>query len=282
MQEEKFSIFVPIEIEKSEKKGEERYSNMKFKGIASNPNKGLDSQNQWLDPSGFQLDQFLQKGFINFHHLWKNKPTAIIGEPTKAHITKSNELYIEGYLYPDSQLARDVYDAAEIMEKNSKTRRMGFSIEGIPLEKDPNNENIIKKAKITQVAITPTPVCPGTQMDIVKGGIDNLKFENQEGTEFILDIVENGVRYTIDNNLELTKAMVAGDITGKDTTDKVLTQEPLKEESVDQGDRKIKKKKKKEELSKGEMYYKLITEHQLDFESCKRVIDLAVAIDSTK
>ena len=73
MQQDKFSIFIPLEIEKSGKTGEDRYKNMKIKGIASNPNLGRDKQNQWLDPSGFDFQEFLSKGFLNWHHLWKDK-----------------------------------------------------------------------------------------------------------------------------------------------------------------------------------------------------------------
>lgn len=282
--EEKFSMFIPFEIEKSSKTGEERYQDMRIKGIASNPNTGNDRQGQWLDPSGFQLDDFLSTGSLNFHHLWKDKPSAIIGEPIKAHITKSNELYVEGKLYANSKLAREVYDLAEVLEKDSKTRRLGFSIEGIPTLKDPLDENRILKARITNLAITPSPVCKGTRMDIMKGGFDDIAFEVEEGSEFLIDITEGDYRYTVDKNLHIEKAMVAGDITGRETTDQSLTQEPLKKESID-----LKKKKKKKvttdcnaSMTKGQVFLKLIDEHGLDLESCERVYNLMDKINSSQ
>lgn len=253
--ENKFSLFIPIEIEKSNKTGEEKYANMKFKGIASNPNMGDDKQGQWLDPSGFDYNDLLKSGHINFHHLWKDKPLAIIGEPTKASLTKNNEFYIEGKLYKDSKLAREVYDLAELLEKNSNTRRLGFSIEGIPLVKDPLNENRIIKARISNVAITPSPVCPGTKMELMKGGIDDIKFEIEEGKEFLIDIVQDNIRYTVDKNLEIQKAIVAGDSTGRDTTNQVSNGDTLKQEDIDSGKKK-RTKKLKEEIAKKDFFSK--------------------------
>lgn len=204
MQEDKFSVFIPLELEKAGD-GDDRYGNMKFKGIASNPNFGDDKQGEWLDPSGFQLEQFLREGTINYHHLWPDKPLTIIGEPTLAKVTKGNEFYIEGKLYKDSPVARDVYDLAEILEKNSETRRLGFSIEGKALARDPKNKGRITKAKITNCAITPAPICPGTKMELIKGGFDDLKFQ-EDGKELIIDVTDaNGIRYTVDNDLNITK-----------------------------------------------------------------------------
>ena len=382
MTQDKFSIFIPIEIEKSGKTGEDRYSDMKFKGIASNPNLGDDKQGQWLDPAGFDLNQFIKEGNINYHHLWKNSPLAIIGEPTSARITKGNELYVEGRLYKDSAIAREVYDLAEILEKNSTTRRLGFSIEGLPLATDPKNENRILKAKITNLAITPAPICPGTKMELIKGGFEDLQFANQDQSEFIIDIVQDGYRYTVDKNLTISKseidtlekggegsrggkiightksgkpvyekqsahlysdfstedhtdaesihvkrahkhadksklsgggatsathdnlheyhrnmslehqkerfgfkkAMMAGEMTGTETHNQSLTQEPLKEESVLGAEKKKKKKENGEEvkeISKGDCFTRLISQFNLDNDSCKRVWMLAASIEST-
>lgn len=206
MKQDKFSLFIPIEIEKGKSKDpKDRYENMRFKGVASNPNTGLDADGEWLDPRGFDLNDFLSTGTINYHHLWKKSPAAIIGEPIAAKITKGGELYVEGKLWKSSPLARDVYDVAEVMEKDSDTRRMGFSIEGIPVERDPNNEKRILKAKITNLAITPAPKNKGTRMELVKGGFDKFEYEPQEGSEYLLDKVEDGIRYRITPDLEIIK-----------------------------------------------------------------------------
>lgn len=210
MKEEKFSIFIPLEIEKGND-GEDRYANMKFKGIASNPNEGYDKQGQWLDPRGFDLNDFIKSGTFNWHHRWKDKPTAIVGEPTRAEVTKSGELYVEGTLYKSSQVARDIYDLAEVLQADSPNRRIGMSIEGIPTMVDPKNKNRILKARLTNIALTPAPICPGTSMELIKGGLEDLQFEQKE--DFLIDITdENGTRWTVDKNLQLEKAEVSGEL----------------------------------------------------------------------
>jgi hypothetical protein len=55
------------------------------------------------------------------------------------------------------------------MEKSKSKRRPGFSIEGIPLERDPFNKKRITKAKITNVAFTMSPVNTNSYAEIVKG-----------------------------------------------------------------------------------------------------------------
>lgn len=343
---DKFNIFIPFEIEKSGKTGEDRYKNMKIKGIASNPNLGKDKQDQWLDPSGFDFTDFMKSGFLNWHHLWKDKPQAIVGEPTKASITKGNEFYIEGQLYSDSPVARELYDLAEVLQKNSKTRKLGFSIEGRPTLVDPNDKNRILKAKITQLAITPAPICPGTSMELMKGGLDERSYETEKDSEYLIDITDdNGVRWTVDGDLniekggpgsgrkskgfkwssigqhhsgkqyvvgahpktgktafgvwnkekdeyvlhhdldfhpELKKAMVAGDITGANTTNKNLTQEPLKQESVE-GKRKKKlkdlMKRKGEKLTKAETLTLLVNDFDFDKESALNVWGLIERVE---
>lgn len=159
----KFKFHFPLEIKKS-KDGEE--SKMRLGGIASTMDE--DSDGEFLDPSGFELKEFLDYGLVNWHHQAKEKPSTIIGEPYIAEIRKDG-LYIECDLYPDSETARDVYKLAEVMNKNSKTRKLGFSIEGSVVEKDKENPKIIKKAVITGVAITHMPKNPHTFAEIIKG-----------------------------------------------------------------------------------------------------------------
>lgn len=207
-QRENFKFFVPFEIEKAkDKEGKEV---MKISGIASTADR--DSDNEVLDPSGFDLSYFMSNGFINWHHQAKDKPEAIIGEPTKAEI-RPEGLYVEGLLYPESKLAKQVYELAKGLETSSTKRRLGFSIEGKVIERDTLDERHVKKAKITGLAITPTPKNHTTFLDIIKGNFN--EFDNDEieitpesiangGTQHIIDITRpNGDRVTVDANYNI-------------------------------------------------------------------------------
>lgn len=200
--DDKFSVFLPFEV--IEKAGEGDKKEMKIRGVASTTK--ADSDDEILEPDGFDVSKFLKSGFLNYNHLASKDPSMIIGEPTKA-VAKNGELHIEGVLYPDSVMANKVYETAKVLKKSSKTRAFGFSIEGKALERDPLNPKRITKASITGCAITPSPKNPGTKLEIVKGGIDAFNFETEEGSEFLVDVTDEfGVRTTVDKNFVIEKS----------------------------------------------------------------------------
>lgn len=163
-QNNKFNFFVPLEFEK----GASPSKAMKVKGVCSSATE--DSDGETLHPSGFNVLPLLSTGFLNYNHQASKSAAAIIGEPTKAEIINNGrDLYIEGFLYPDSDEAKAVYKLAQTLEKNSPNRRLGFSIEGKATKRDPFNEKIILAADITSVAITPCPKNPNTLLSIMKG-----------------------------------------------------------------------------------------------------------------
>lgn len=163
---------------------------MKLGGIASTSDE--DSDGEFLDPKGFDIKPLIESGMVNWHHQAKGQPATIIGEPTKAEI-RPEGLYIETELYPSSKIACDVWELAETLEKDSKTRRLGYSIEGKVVKRKSNDKKSpdykkIVKAIITGVAITHQPKNPKTFANIIKGEIDD-DFEVDE--EKALD-TENG------------------------------------------------------------------------------------------
>lgn len=189
--ENKFKFWCPIE------KAQETIINpttgeevMRLGGIASTSDE--DSDGEFLDPKGFDIKPLLESGMVNWHHQAKGQPATIIGEPTKAEI-RPEGLYIETELYPSSKIACDVWELAETLEKDSKTRRLGYSIEGKVVKRKSNDKTSpdykkIIKAVITGVAVTHQPKNPQTFANIIKGEIDG-DFEDEE--EKALD-TENG------------------------------------------------------------------------------------------
>lgn len=233
--QDKFNFFVPVTFEKSvdKKTGKEV---MKFKGVASDDSEDLDKE--ILEPSGFEFNDFLDYGFVNYHHQSKNTPKAIVGEPVAAKII-DNKFVVEGMLYSDSQLAKDIYDTAEMLEKSGSKRKLGFSIEGTPILRDPVNPKRIRKARISGLAITPTPKNKNTIFSLMKGVQDedyvDYEFEkaNANGSdspEFLLDITdkEKGVRVTMDKNLtiKIEKCMNTGSSSGKSIQKESLEKKP--------------------------------------------------------
>lgn len=210
---DKFKFFVPVDISKA--KDENGNEIMRIAGIASTIDR--DSDDEILDPSGFDLSYFMKNGFINWHHQTNNSPESIIGEPTVAKITDKG-LYVEGTLYNNSRMAKEVFELAKGLESSNSNRRLGFSIEGKVLERDLMDNKKITKAKITGLAITPTPKNANTIVDIIKGNINEqedvldtqfLGINTNGGDTYIIDITKpNGERITVDKeyNISITKS----------------------------------------------------------------------------
>lgn len=183
-----FNFWCPVDISKAidEETGEEI---MLLGGIASTADE--DSDGEFLDPKGFDIRPLIESGMVNWHHQAKTCPATIVGEPTKAEIRKDG-LYIETKLYPSSQVARDIWELAQTLDRDSKTRRLGYSIEGKVLERkssDPKSPDYkkISKAIITGVAITHQPKNPKTFANIIKGEIDDFDEEDEETEEEVKD-----------------------------------------------------------------------------------------------
>jgi len=236
IKEEPWKFWLPIsKIEKGQKNGKET---LRIGGVASTMDK--DTDGQILDPNGFELDYLTKYGFFNWHHQSKTSPGAIVGEPDKA-IVKGNKLYVEGELYPELDLARNIYDLAQLLKARNSTRRLGFSVEGKTLLTDSLNKDYIKKARITGIAITPMPKNSFTWLDIVKGQYDaeiQTKYDEEEdgaitnlkangGEVNIIDILKpNGDRVVVDTNFNIKiiskslttdtgRALIREDVEGK-------------------------------------------------------------------
>lgn len=182
--ENNFKFYCPVGIKKAldPETGEEQ---MLLGGIASTADK--DADGEYLDPKGFDIKPLMKNGLVNWHHQAKSNPATIVGEPTKAKIDK-NGLYIETRLYPSSQVARDIWELAKTLETDSKTRRLGYSIEGQVLKRGSSDRNNpaykkVEKAVITGVAITHMPKNPKTFANIIKGELDDLNNEDSEDDE---------------------------------------------------------------------------------------------------
>lgn len=241
-----FNFFIPLEIVKGSVGSK---TVMKIKGIASS--RVEDADGEVLDPSGFNLEPLLTTGFFNYNHQASKSASAIIGEPTKAEIINNGkDLYVEGFLYPDSAEAIAVYKLAATLENNSETRRLGFSIEGQAIERDPLNPKRVTKANLTSIAITPSPKNPNTLLSIMKGEYkDSLADEDEEEEE---DEIKNK------KNKKEKAIMAEGSAIAK--------------ESVDHSPRNIKFIDDNKKISKSDVYDRIFATFKLDtVEKAKRI-----------
>lgn len=266
---------------------------MKIKGIASTVD--VDSDQEILEPGGFILDKFLSTGFLNYNHKSSTDPTSIVGEPTKAYIDKSG-LVVEGILYPDSQKAVDLWNTIKTVRNNSSKRRIGMSIEGKALERDPLNPKRITKALITGCAITPTPKNAHTLVEVMKGEVDYedynyeiVKSANGGDIEYIIDVIDaDGFRRTVDKNFNISIKKMDLAAYGQSENSNGVTAESLAG-TKRKGKASLKNvatedflEKKQKNFSKSEVYHKIFTIFTSDITKAKEVYSLLEHIEGLK
>lgn len=216
-----FRFWIPLDkIKKS--KDDKGNPVMKLGGMASTSRRDTDGES--LDPSNFDIDYLKEKGIVNWNH--NKSPDAVIGEPTKVE-KRNGGLYVESMLYPDNALSKSVWELAETLEKNSKTRRLGYSVEGKATERDPLDKTKVTKAMITNIALTISPKNPDSIVDIIKGNFHDFDSTpedlNKSIDEIIEDIheeIEKGeVPEMIDGNIQENRN---GGDKGKESHDKIV------------------------------------------------------------
>lgn len=195
MENDKFKFFLPVDdiIEKGKDPSGKEI--MSFKGIASTNDK--DSQGESLDPGGFDLSNFK---WVNWNHLGSKDSATIIGEIAKASLTPKNELYIEGLLYPEVQMAKNTWTLMKALKNSPSGNKLSLSVEGKVLERASDDKenplyNKILKSRITGVAICPTPINGKTWVDFLQKGYteDNSEEYDDETQKAITAAVGEGV-----------------------------------------------------------------------------------------
>lgn len=248
-----FKFVIPAEISKG-KDGE-----WKVAGMASTSS--VDRQGEVIVPEGIDATPIAKgKGFFNWDH--DNSPENTVGV-LDSYKKGSGGMYVEGRLFKNHTRAKAIYEIMSSLNKGD-TGRVGMSVEGKVIERDPSNPSIIRRCLIKNVALTMNPVNQDTFADIVKSmagdaemdfqsegkpnsniitGPDGLSqvVKSEEPTfsaSQVLSIVEKALSIGAGN------AQAPGDMKGGDA---------LGMESMDKDKKKKKLKKSSKELYKSSM-----------------------------
>lgn len=167
---ELFSTWLPLGLVKSE----ESEGRTKIGGIISTDT--VDQQGDMILQEGMDFSYFLDKGYFNYEH--KGGVEFIVGAPTKVErvdLDGKQATRVEGYLMTEKPLAKNIIETCMAMEKAQIDRKIGFSVEGQVVSRDPANPKVITKAKILNVAITSAPVNPDAQLEFLARSLMNAK-----------------------------------------------------------------------------------------------------------
>ena len=134
---------------------------------------GLDRQNEKVIQDGLDFSPFLSHGWFNDNH--GQRTVDVLGYPTAATRIKKGDIlpngdvsthdgwWAEGYLLNTAE-GRRVYALARSLRGNSN-RRLGFSIEGKVVKRDPADRSSIVAAEVRNVAVTHCPVNVDTSLN---------------------------------------------------------------------------------------------------------------------
>jgi len=131
----------------------------------------MDRQGETLIQKGLDFSHFLEKGWFNDNH--SSDSDSLVGYPTAARLDTLADghagWYVEGELLPEGSNPRadKLWGIAEGLAKGGGKRRLGFSVEGGILERDPRDPSKVRKAVVREVAITRCPVNTQTSLDVL-------------------------------------------------------------------------------------------------------------------
>jgi Caudovirus prohead serine protease len=154
----KIDLFVPIDVDESIKKSAEDTTEKSWylKGYATTPD--LDLQEDIMDPTGIDIQQLIEHGYINYEH--QKGENFKIGVPTKNTHVDDVGLFVEAKLFKSNPYAKSIWNLAKNLADSGSNRRIGFSIEGFVKKRDRNDPRIVKSAHITNIAVTTNPANP--------------------------------------------------------------------------------------------------------------------------
>lgn len=122
-------------------------------GYASLPN--IDAEQEKVLSDGIVFDEFISHGYFNWDH--SHRPEDILAVPIeKGCKIDSKGFFVTGKMLdtPGAQRVIELYNALN----KSGRKLLGMSIEGTVIKRNEKNPNIIEKANVRWVAITPKAI----------------------------------------------------------------------------------------------------------------------------
>lgn len=210
-------------------------------GLASTND--VDLQGESIDQDGMDLTPVDQgKGWFN----WDHQPGIenLVGTIDSYNKTDKG-LFVKGKLFKNKEKSKALYEVMSSLDK-SDTGRIGLSVEGKILERDPNNPMKIKKCVISKVALTLNPVNTKTYAELSKSlNLESPLIKSIVASDISFDISKSEATFTVDQVLELVKAMAMdggytkapNELTNGDAmaTSSMTSEEPKKKKKKEDG-----------------------------------------------
>ena len=168
------NFLIDLPLEKSADASEERWL---VQGIASCEVEDADGEE--VIQKGLDTEPLMRCGYINWDHHDKEGPAYLIGEPIEVKVVQAQTyakqlgkslhglaLWVKGELYQPKRLARDTWE--HIQATHGRARKLGWSIQGRVLQRDPMKKSRIMKSEVRHLAITHQPIQTYTFAELAK------------------------------------------------------------------------------------------------------------------
>lgn len=150
-----FNVYLPADrVETISKSGDNHNGNIIISGYASTGSR--DFQGEIVEPSGLDISYLVDNGWIDYEH----DTDQVIGVPTKNTYVDDHGLFLEAELFHTMPQVKSIVELYHNIKDNGIDRNLGFSIEGQVLERDEEDDSVIKQVLITGVAVTKNPANP--------------------------------------------------------------------------------------------------------------------------
>lgn len=169
-----------------------------MKGYASTGKKDL--QQEQIDPAGIDASYLISDGFIDYEH----DTNQVIGVPTKNTHVDSKGLFLEAKLFKNMPQVQDIIKLYHNIKDNNIDRNLGFSIEGNVIERDEDDESIIRQVQITGVAVTKNPANTDATWELVTKSLYSTKSLATDNNK------ESNKKPMLSMSVKVNKALEAG------------------------------------------------------------------------
>jgi len=170
---DRFVIEGWLEVEALEKAGPGEAELSPFgriKGIISSEHE--DEDGEIVVQKGIDWSYFVDRGKLTYGH--PARPDNVCGEPMSVRATTIDGVpatEMEGRLFLQDRLGKAVWDKATMLKSSGAKTRLGLSIEGIALERAPENPKRVLRSKVYTAAIDASPKNHVSLMDAIAASL---------------------------------------------------------------------------------------------------------------
>lgn len=174
---EAFSVFVPMGLTDTPDVADDLLAKSRDVGTPSVLRGGIggivstearDYEGEKVNQKGMDFSYFLRKGWFNWEH--QPGPENVLGEPTNVSDVMVDGVpgkSVEGFLYLGRPRAAAVYETANAMRKAQTDRKLGYSVEGQVLFRNPKNRKDVERSRVFNVTITAHPQNPWSGLELL-------------------------------------------------------------------------------------------------------------------